>query len=497
MKLKFLISILLIFNLLGGINSQNKRMSKEEVDLEEAFVNAKNLALNGKMADAIKAFNDLLKKDKTNQNIAYELARLEFLEGMDELALRHAQLAATDMSNAWFQLLYADILLKMSNFKQAATVYEHLTISNPFQKDYFYNLSDCYEKMEDYPNAILAIQNCEKNNNPDITSTKKKQAIYLKMGKPELVVEELKKLTLSHPLNTEYKHYLAALYEKLGKEDQAKSVYQEILTINPSDSKASIALINSSSNKSDPNSKLVALKPIFKNKDVSLDTKIKELIPIAQTVADKGDKELANNALELVEILKTTHSNDAKVFAIEGDLQYYSDDKSAALKSYQKALELNKTILPVWSQLLQILQEQKNYNELYKVAEQALDYFPNQAIIHYYDGIANNGLLKYADATTSFKTALNLTNKNIFLQGDVLTGLLQSYHLQKKYNESKELVIKYLPKEMEYEANVLEAFGDSFFYNGDTTSALKYWNKSKEKGNKSEELSKKIADKKI
>ena len=142
MKIKFFLLILLIFNLLGDASSQNKRMSKEEVDLEEAFVNAKNLALNGKMADAIKAFNDLLKKDKTNQNIAYELARLEFLEGMDELALRHAQLAATDKSNAWFQLLYADILLKMSNFKQAATVYEQLTISDPFQKDYFYNLSE-------------------------------------------------------------------------------------------------------------------------------------------------------------------------------------------------------------------------------------------------------------------------------------------------------------------------------------------------------------------
>ncbi|MBK8721002.1 MAG: tetratricopeptide repeat protein [Saprospiraceae bacterium] len=497
MKIKLIISIFLLVNILSGSFAQNKRLSKEEVDMEEAFVNAKNLVLRGKTDDAKKAFADLLKKDKTNPNIAYELARIEFLEGSDELALRHAQIAASDKSNSWFQLLLADILQKMGNLKAAAGVYEQLTITNPIEKDYYYNMAECYEKMEDFPNALLAYDKCEKNNNADITTIKKKQLIYLKTGKPDLAIVELKKLVDLHPSNTEYKHFLATLYEKVGKEDLAQNVYKEILAINPSDAKASLAIINKNADKNNPGSYLATLKPLFQKKEVSLDLKIKELIPIAQTVADKNDQELANKALELTSILHEVHPNDPKVFAIEGDLLYYSGKSADALKSYHKVIELNKSILPVWSQLLQIYSEQKKYAELYQYAENALDYFPNQAIIHYYDGLANIGLNKLADATNSLKTAINLTNKNLYLQGDVLVSLINAYHLQKKYLESKELVTKYLPKENDYEAKVLESFGDSYFYNGDSTNALKYWNKSKEKGNKSEELSKKIADKKI
>ena len=54
MKIKLIISIFLLVNILSGSFAQNKRLSKEEVDMEEAFVNAKNLVLRGKTDDAKK-----------------------------------------------------------------------------------------------------------------------------------------------------------------------------------------------------------------------------------------------------------------------------------------------------------------------------------------------------------------------------------------------------------------------------------------------------------
>jgi tetratricopeptide (TPR) repeat protein len=131
------------------------------------------------------------------------------------------------------------------------------------------------------------------------------------------------------------------------------------------------------------------------------------------------------------------------------------------------------------------------------MAEKALDYFPNQAVVHYYSGIANAQLNQAQDAITAFKTGLNLTSKNTTLQGDLLKNLLPLYVKNQKLNDAKALLSKYLAKEAEYDFSVLEVFGDTFFTLGEVDNALLYWNKSLQKGNKSNLLLKKISDKKI
>ena len=493
----YLLLLLLSIAVVNSAQAQTKRLSKSEVDAEEAFVNAKILVLNGKDEAAKKAFADLLKKDKTNPDIAYELARIEFLQGDDEMAYRHGQIAAQDQRNSWYQLLFGDILQKLGKLKEAALIYEQLATQHPLVKDYYYNGAECYEKMEDFSKALATYENCEKINGYDIVTTKKKQLIYLKTGKPEAATSELIKLITSNPNNLDYRYYLATLYEKLGKIELARETYAGILKINPNEVRASLAMIDKQPSNGDYNTVLMALKPLFLKKEVSLDLKIKELIPIAQKVADTGDKALANTALEYVKILHTVHPDEAKVYAIEGDFLYYSGNLDAAFSCYQKVLDRNKTIFPVWNQALTILEEQKKYSALLDLAEKALDYFPNQAVVHYYHGIANMQLNKPEDAIVAYKTGLNLTNKNVLLQGDILKKLLQVYLESKKNNEAKALLSKYLPREGEYEASVLEVFGDTFFNLGETENALLYWTKSQQKGNKSTILQKKISEKKI
>ena len=109
----------------------------------------------------------------------------------------------------------------------------------------------------------------------------------------------------------------------------------------------------------------------------------------------------------------------------------------------------------MWNQTLAILDEQKNYTALQNMAEKALDYFPNQAVVHYYSGIANAQLNQPLEAIAAYKTGLNLTNKNLALQGDLLKNLLPLYLKNQKLNEAKSLLSKYLSNEAAYDYAVL------------------------------------------
>ncbi|MEZ4981643.1 MAG: hypothetical protein R2769_08670 [Saprospiraceae bacterium] len=81
-------------------------------------------------------------------------------------------------------------------------------------------------------------------------------------------------------------------------------------------------------------------------------------------VANTGNKALATGLLELTQDLETAHPDEPKVYAIAGDLYFYTKDYENAKRKYAKALELDKSIYLVWEQYLISLEELEDYEML-------------------------------------------------------------------------------------------------------------------------------------
>ncbi len=83
----YLLLLLLSIAVVNSAQAQTKRLSKSEVDAEEAFVNAKILVLNGKrMKPQKKHLRTYSKRIKPTPISRTNLARIEFLQGDDEMA---------------------------------------------------------------------------------------------------------------------------------------------------------------------------------------------------------------------------------------------------------------------------------------------------------------------------------------------------------------------------------------------------------------------------
>jgi len=141
---------------------------------------------------------------------------------------------------------------------------------------------------------------------------------------------------------------------------------------------------------------------------------------------------LATEALNLAYLLEEVHPNQAKSYSIIGDLLYYSGDKEKALTYYQKTLEYDKNVYLVWEQMLYIYVDLKDYKNLVKESENALDLFPNQATVHYLNGLGYNGLGENKAAVSSLQQALIMSNKNPRIQ------FLSHAVLGKTYNELRQ-----------------------------------------------------------
>jgi tetratricopeptide (TPR) repeat protein len=169
---------------------------------------------------------------------------------------------------------------------------------------------------------------------------------------------------------------------------------------------------------------------------VSIDAKTKELLPFINKVVETEDKTLGRAVLELSETIEFIHPDEAKGYSASGDVLFYIDEKAAALEKYNKAITLDGTVYPVWEQVMFIYSEQENYEALASVSQKAFDFFPNQARVYYYNGIAEYQLKKNKRAINSWKQALMMSRKDEALQQDLYYRLGVTYQEEKDFEKS-------------------------------------------------------------
>lgn len=441
MKLVFKIYITL-FLLLSGMffsldTQAQKTYSEEEVNTEKIFIEASREKILGNYENAVVLYKEVLKRDKNNHAAAYELARMYDVLDKDDKAEKAIKMAIKlDKSNEWYQSFLADHYQKMSKDEEAANVFGSLVKQYP-NNEYFYQKQAYFlVRSKNSADAIKVYDKIESKFGLTEELIGKKHSLYLGLGKQKKATRELQKLTNVFPSNLEYQHMLASHYQRIGEGEKAKEIFRKILQIDPSDAQANIALANSNKGGGNEATFLSALKPIFQQEDVDIDLKIKEMIPHIQKVASTGDKELADAAIELAQILTEVHPNNAKSFSVYGDLLNHSERPKEALEKYMQTLNLDNSVFTVWEQVMYLNFELRDFDALLKTSNDALDLFPNKAKAFYLNGIANSEKGNYDDAVDGFQQALMMSAKNERMQADIHGRLGEVYHNSKKYAKS-------------------------------------------------------------
>jgi len=438
-QIKLLFLTLMILFQLGAtqkVYAQLEQVDEAVVNLEKLFIEANLERILGNYDKSIGLYEQVLKEDAKNDAAYYELARLQDVKGNDDEAARFAK-KAVDLApdNDWYRKFLADIYQQIGRNKEAASVYEYLAAKAPNEEDNYYKWAYFLIKANDIPRAIKVYDDLEKRTGLTEEIARRKHSLYVGIGDSKNAAIELERLVKAFPEDVEHYYLLAAYYEQIGEAKLAENVYRAILKININDPKASLALAGAGQTGSDAEY-LASLKPVFAQRDALLDYKISKLLPFINKVADTGDKNLATSAIELTQILETTHPFEAKAYAAHADLLYYSGQPEAALAKYKKTLELDETVFLVWEQVLRINQELGKYADLKSTAEHAMDIFPNKAIVFYMHGLAEYELGHMAPALSSLDQALLMSGRDGRMQLDVQVALGKVYSETGKAKES-------------------------------------------------------------
>ncbi|MCB0528126.1 MAG: tetratricopeptide repeat protein [Lewinellaceae bacterium] len=449
-----------------------------EADRQSAFVAAESERLLGHYDKAIELFKKFTYDNPDNAAAWYNMSRAYFAQNDLGNALDAvAKAVALDSENEWYRIFQADIYEKNGRVADAIGIYESLSKQFPQTLEFLDHLAYLQVLSGDPQAGLRTIDKIEKTYGIKEETSMEKHLIYVGMGEDKKAASELEKLANAYPARLEFRHRLAQFYETIGDGDNARKVYEDILKIDPNDKVARLAAVQKGKNSSDADY-IASLKPLFADPKISIDAKVKEVLPYFPKLDAGADAALTENLLELAQAMEIAHSSDPKAWSLSGDLFYHANRLSEALERYQKCIALNPTVFSVWDNTLDILHAQKRWDDMLRIAEQAMDAFPNQPGGYYYYGLAAIEKGKYDDAIAQLEQALLMTGNNPVMKIDVTDLIGRALSGKKNYAAATARYEALLDKGGDKSPDFLEHYGDALFKKGEQGKAVEFWQKA-------------------
>jgi tetratricopeptide (TPR) repeat protein len=421
-----------------------KQNGRDAAKLERLFLEAEKAKVIEDWETAIKNYREVIAADAKNSNAHFQLAQIYFNQNKLAEAQKEAEEAAKlDGSNKWYLEMLATIYMAQGKAKEAESTFLLLLKKHPNNPDYYLNLGYLYSNWGQYENAVKTYDQFEKNFGIDEQVVQEKKNLYLRMNKFNEAVKEIHKLVEEFPNEPNYMLMEADLYRAKGDFEKAKDIYSKVLVIEPDNPQAQLALAQINMRSDTPEQKKDNLKGIFENPKVSVDTKVSILL-ISYIQMNSEDSLKRKEALELAEILVSVHPEEAKAYAVQGDLYYLDGQNDKALSSYEKALSIKKDVFQVWQQVMLIYNLKKDWEKVLKIANEAMELFPNQAIIYLFKGGAEMQLKDYEKAVRSFSKGEKMSTEDMKMRAQFLANQGDAYHSLNKHAESDEAYEKAL-----------------------------------------------------
>ncbi len=360
-----------------------------------------------------------------------------------------------EKKNKYFYLLAANIYNSLSRFDKAAEAYEQLTREIPGTEDYLFELAATYQYANKPEDAIKVYTRAENVLGVNEMSSIQKIRLYLELGKSKDAVLEGDKLVLLDPSEPRYAMSVAELFSQRGDKASAIVYLKKFIADNTDETgQAKMMLAGIYRENKQQVEAEALLQEVFDDTDVDFGSKALIVATLnaelsQEKSAGQATAEKEKLAMHLYEKLVKQYTNESQLPILGGDLYLTIGKQQQAQQEYEKAVSLGEVNFEVWQNLLYIEAQQEQFDALIKHAEQALEYFPTQGMVHYFLGYGKFRKHQYDEAVLSFEESKKLSASNPAFVNDLNGMLGDAYNSLKQFSKSDkayEEALAYNPK---------------------------------------------------
>jgi len=387
-------------------------------------------------------FERVIQTDPANDAALYELANIKKIQNDYRAAQGLLEKAVTvNQDNEWYWEALADCYEKNNEYAKLENVFNELIRINPDKPDYYYDFANAYFLEGKYDDALKVYNRLEQLTGLNDDLLANRQKIYLKQGKVDLAANQLEQMIKTNPEEIKYYLFLAQLYSSNNLSEKALKVLLTAEKINANNGLIHLSLAEIYRDKKNEEASFNELTLAFAIPDLEIDQKIRIVLGYLPRFPDPNAKA---SALELSRIITVAHPDDAKAYAVYGDMLLQNNRLTEAKEMYKKSVALNNQVYEVQEQLVRIEIGQNDANGAISDGENSLSFFPNQAWMNYLVGVAWFQKKDFKKAIEYIKnaTALEVEDKELLSQS--FSALGDCFHSMKDNKSSDEAYDKSL-----------------------------------------------------
>ena len=385
---------------------------------------------------------DLLPENATiHYKIAEVLSRGEKQDDLIRASLSIEQALKYERKNKYFYLLGAQINSNLNRFEKAAELYETMLREIEGTEEYLYELALLYQFSNKPNEALKTYARTENAFGINETSSFQKQRIYLEQGKATEAIAEGEKLFLAFPNEELYAVRLAELLSQQNQQDKAIALLEKFRKENDPSPNATLLLAGLYRDTGNEKQARELVNQIFDDPEVDITSKL-IVLGTYNAELNQGktkntvDKEKQAFVIELFSKLEEEYPADENIHILGGDLFLSIGRNQDAEKEYLEAIKLGDVNFEVWQNLLYLQTQREAFDEVIKNSEKALEYFPNQSMLYYFNGLAHLRKYHYKEAAATLEMGKKLSTTNPGMTSELNGMLGDAYNGSKDYEKS-------------------------------------------------------------
>jgi tetratricopeptide (TPR) repeat protein len=444
-QLLFILALLVVLIQPFYASAQKKRTkdksSKTEAPVRKSmaatatFIEAGKAKMLGDITNAATLYNNCILADPENDAAYYELASIYLAKNDPSTALKLSEKAyELDEHNSWYGLQLLEVYRQLNKYSEAVKLAQHLVKEHPENPDFLFELANAYLIQDKFSEAIKIYDDIESQMGISEEISIQKQKIYIAQNKPLKAAAELEKLAAAFPDQSRYQALLAEMYMAAKMPEKALAAYQRLAEIDPTNPYIHISLSDFYRQQGDMKRAFDELKLGFANPALDIDTKIR--VMLAYYSLSEIYEEMKDQAIELAQILKSTHPKDPKSHSMYADFLIRDEKLSEARDEFRTVISLDSSKYVIWESVIQLDVQLADFNALLSESARAIELFPLQPVPYLMNGVANNQLKKYQDAINSLNTGAKLVAENDKLLAQFFAYLGEANNALKDNNAS-------------------------------------------------------------
>lgn len=400
-----------------SVKAQQKPLAvKDSNAIKEFYFEGLKEKLSENFVNANNSFSKILIIDPDHNAAHFEIANIQLRQNklLDaEVSIKKALVGQPN--NVWYLKLQSEIYKRSGNMDALVQIFDQLIKLEPETESFYFDRANALYisgKVDESKNAYELL---EEKFGISKASTSAKQRF--KGVNDPAKANDLQKQIDDNP--GDIKNYLdlsGTLLEK-NQNEEALATLLKAKQLDAENYELNLALADVYYALKKPSEAFASLKTAFANAEMPLPNKVKIL---SQMLLRFGKPDVVKNATELGLITLNQHKNDAKIVVLYGDILYQQGNLSGAKEQYINAIKQSEQLYIAWEKLLGVQTLMGSYAEAIKSGEEALQIYPNQAILYYYRAFALHRNGQNAEAGFELKNALQLEPEDANLKAMIL-----------------------------------------------------------------------------